>query len=400
MNKVILSCSFCGKKQTDVEKIIQGPHVTICNECVSRCYTLLSGEKVKNKNIRLQNDISVVELKKYVDQYIIGQEKAKKILCVSISNHFKRITNPIIDGVEIEKENILLVGPTASGKTALVKTIAKKLRIPFVSCDSTLLSEVGYVGSDPDTIIKSLIRAAGGDISLAEKGIIFIDEIDKKSKKDTITKDASGEGVQYSLLKMIEGTIIDVEVPSKKGVEKVRIDTSNILFILAGAFSGIEHIVNKRTKNTSIGFNTVTETDVEKKITQDDIISYGIIPELVGRLPILAVLEKLSIEEIKLVLKTTKNSIIKQYEKIFKIDGLELLFSDDAIDYIAQQTYNNETGIRGLRSFIEERLIDVQYDIEKYKDCNVEKIIINSTFFEVGNSPELVYKNDIAETNS
>lgn len=390
----ILTCSFCGKKQTEVEKIIQGPHVTICNECVGKCHTLLSN-KPKNKSIRLQS-VSVNELKSYVDQYIIGQEKAKKILCVSFSNHIKRITNPYIDGVEIEKENVLLIGPSSSGKTALIKTLSKKTKLPFISCDATTFSEVGYVGSDPDTMLKNLIRASGGDVSLAEKGIIFIDEIDKKSKKETSSKDASGEGVQYSLLKMIEGTIVDLEIPRKNGMEKVKIDTTNILFICAGAFSDMDNIIKNRTQKNVMGFNQdYSDSDFDTSVNQYDIINYGIIPELVGRLPIIARLEKLSINEIKLVLTSTKNSILKQYEKIFKIDLIELVFTEDAITYIAESSYDIPTGIRGIRSFIEEKLIDVQFNIEHYKTMNVTKILLTKNFFEGESDPVLEFAETI-----
>lgn len=390
----ILTCSFCGKKQTEVEKIIQGPHVAICNECVNKCHTLLASKVKNNKTPRI-NNISVNDLKSYVDQYIIGQEKAKKILCVSFSNHIKRITNPYVDGIEIEKENVLLIGPSSSGKTALIKTLSRKTKLPFISCDATTFSEVGYVGSDPDTMLKNLIRASGGDISLAEKGIIFIDEIDKKSKKETSTKDASGEGVQYSLLKMIEGTIVDIEVPRKNGVEKVKIDTTNILFICAGAFSEIDKIIKRRTQKSSIGFNSDIEEVIDNRVTQSDIIEYGLIPELVGRLPIIARLDKLSVDEIEQVLRDTKNSILKQYEKIFKIDSLELIFSDDSIKFIAENTHDIETGIRGIRSFIEEKLIDVQFDIEQYKKDNVIKILLTREFFEGCEKPIL----EFAETS-
>lgn len=385
----ILTCSFCGKKQTEVDKIIQGHGVTICNECVIRCYSLLSN-KQKSKVFKSSN-VSVIELKKYIDQYIIGQEQAKKILCVSISNHIKRISHPVIDGIEIEKENVLLIGPSSSGKTALIKAISKKTKLPFVSCDATTFSEVGYVGSDPDTMLKNLIRASGGDVSLAEKGIIFIDEIDKKAKKYSSTKDASGEGVQYSLLKMIEGTIIDLEIPKKNGVEKVKIDTTNILFICAGAFSEIDKIIEKRNNKNFIGFNSRTDIEKNDSVTQEDIIEYGLIPELVGRLPIIARLNNLTKCEIRKVLTETKNSILKQYEKIFKIDDIDLIFDDSAIDFISDKTCNIETGIRGIRSYIEEKLIAVQFNIEYYKEQNVTTITLTQNFFEYDHEPILSF---------
>lgn len=393
---VNLTCSFCGKKQTEVEKIIQGPYVTICNLCVDHCRFIL--DKDNNKNVKSEDkemeNISISELKSFVDQYVIGQEQAKKILCVGVYNHYKRIRNPIIDGVELEKENIIMVGPTASGKTALVKALSRKLRIPFVTCDSTTLSEVGYVGADPDTILKQLVRSAAGDINKAQNGIIFIDEIDKKSKRETSNKDASGEGVQYSLLKMVEGGIVELEMSTRNNPEKVKIDTSNILFIVAGAFSGIENVMNRRMKKRSIGFNDSNSCDTEEELilSHEDIINYGMIPELIGRFPILAKLEKLSEEEIVKVLLDTKNSIIKQYEAMFSIENIKLTFTENSIRYIASESVNSLTGVRGIRSFIEDKLLDVQFNIENYVSENVKEIILDDNFFSSNEAPTILYE--------
>ena len=391
------SCSFCGKDSKEVNKLIKGAYVYICDECVHLCQEILdNGKKDSNTTKRSNSKIpSAIELKSYVDEYIVGQHKAKKILTVSIVNHYKRVNNPIIDGIELEKENVMVIGPSGTGKTAIVKTISKKLRIPFVICDSTVLSEVGYVGADPDSLIKRLVKAAGNNPQEAEKGIIFIDEIDKKAKRNLSSgsKDASGEGVQQALLKIIEGTIVDVEIPGKGGKsETVKIDTSNILFIVAGAFSGIDKIIDKRMNKNKIGFNSANnEQDVTNKILLSDIIEYGIIPELMGRIPIIAQLETLTKQEIKDVLLNTKNSIIKQYHKIFLLDGINLKFTDDAIDYIVEESFLLSTGVRGIRNIIEDKLLDIQYNIEVLKKDLVETIIVDENFFK-NEDVEPIYK--------
>ena len=395
-----ICCSFCGKDSSEVNKLIKGAYVYICDDCIHLCQEILD-ENIKDKNssethkkITPNKNPSAIELKNFVDEYVIGQEKAKKILSVSIINHFKRIQNPVIDGVELEKENVIIVGPSGTGKTAIVKTIAKKLRIPFAICDSTVLSEVGYVGADPETVVKKLLKNAGNDVSRAEHGIIFIDEIDKKSKKtlSSGTKDASGEGVQQALLKIMEGTIIDVEVPNKRSSETVKLDTSNILFIVAGAFSGIDEIVKKRINSETFGFtNQKLNKNIDDKIITSDIIEYGIIPELKGRIPIIAQVYSLSIEELREVLLNTKNSLIKQYEKLFEIDGITLIFEDSSIDYIVEQSFYHSTGVRGLRTIIEDKLMEIQYNIENIKKDGFNTITIDRLFFEGQSSPKYSY---------
>ncbi|AXH72840.1 MAG: ATP-dependent protease ATP-binding subunit [Caudoviricetes sp.] len=384
-----ITCSFCGKNSEHVNKIIKGAYVNICNECITLCYGMLDNTDVKKDvNVPIYNIPSTIELKNYLDEYVVGQDSAKKILSVSIINHLKRIMNKNSD-VVLEKENVLMVGPSGTGKTLLVKTLANKLNLPCVICDSTVLSEVGYVGADPDSLIKKLYINSNHDINKTQHGIVFIDEIDKKAKKNISSgKDASGEGVQQALLKLIEGTVVELEIGDGNKTNNVSIDTTNILFIVSGAFSGIENIINKRENINKIGFGLSTDS-VEKSGTliPDDIINYGIIPELVGRLPIIAILEKLNREQMKQVLLDTKNSLIKQYKKLFELENITLDFHDDCIDYIIDQSINEKTGIRGIRNIIESKLIDVQFEIPNYIKSGISEIIIPKSFYEHNSDP-------------
>lgn len=384
-----ITCSFCGKTSDNVEKIIKGAYVNICNECITLCYGMLDSDSTIDNTKKPTYKIpSTIDIKKYLDMYVIGQHSTKKILSVSIINHLKRLSNK--NNIVLEKENILMVGPSGTGKTLLIKTLANKLNLPYVICDATVLSEVGYVGADVDVLIKKLYMNSGKDVSKAQHGIIFIDEIDKKARKhNTVGKDASGEGVQQSLLKLIEGTNVDIEITDDNKTYTVTIDTTNILFIVSGAFSGIEKIIDSRLNVKKIGFTNDVDYNIKnnstdsvtRDIVQDDIIKYGIIPELVGRLPIIAKLENLTKLEIKEVLLTTKNSLIKQYIRLFEMEKITLIFDDDVIDYIVDMCVFEKTGIRGLRNIIENKLIDVQYNIPNYIDKNINTIRITKNFF-------------------
>lgn len=384
----VITCSFCGKTSDNVDKIIKGAYVNICNECIIICHDMLD-DKNNNTVIKKNNSLykipSTIDLKNYLDEYVIGQNKTKKILSVSIINHLKRLSNKDKD-VILEKENVLMIGPSGTGKTLLVKTLAKKLNLPYVICDATVLSEVGYVGADADSLIKKLYLNSNKDITRTEHGIIFIDEIDKKARRsNTIGKDASGEGVQQSLLKLIEGTDVEIEITDDSKTYNVTINTTDILFIVSGAFSGIEKIINSRLGVKKIGFNDNSNSNISNSdnvsVLPGDIIKYGIIPELVGRLPIIAKLESLSKDEIKSILLDTKNSLIKQYQKLFEMEKINLIFDDDVIDLIIDSCMKEKTGIRGLRNIIEEKLIDVQFEIPNYIKRNVSVVKITKDFF-------------------
>ena len=381
-----VKCSFCGLPQESVKKIIAGPGVYICDECINLCNGILESELlddyeddtyVVNKK---EQALSPKEIKGILDDYVIGQEKAKKILAVAVYNHYKRINHEEEakdkDDVEIQKSNILLLGPTGCGKTLLASTLARILKVPFAIADATTLTEAGYVGEDVENILLKLIQAADGDVSKAEKGIIYIDEVDKitrKSENPSITRDVSGEGVQQSLLKIIEGTV--ASVPPQGGrkhphQEMIQIDTSNILFICGGAFEGLENIIKDRTGKKSIGFGSKIESNKEiskYKVFEDllpqDLLKFGLIPEFIGRLPIVATLKELDKEALRRILVEPKNSLVKQYKKLFEIDGVELIFEDDAVSAIVDKALERNTGARGLRSIIEEIMTDIMFEI-------------------------------------
>lgn len=384
----VITCSFCGKTSDNVDKIIKGAYVNICNECITICHDMLD-DKTDNTVIKKNSNSvykipSTIDLKNYLDEYVIGQHNTKKILSVSIINHLKRLSNKDKD-VILEKENVLMIGPSGTGKTLLVKTLAKKLNLPYIICDATVLSEVGYVGADADSLIKKLYLNSNKDVTKTQHGIIFIDEIDKKARKsNTMGKDASGEGVQQSLLKLIEGTEVEIEITDDSKTYSVTIDTTDILFIVSGAFSGIEKIINSRLGVKKIGFSDEhinVCNPVRNSILSEDIIKYGIIPELVGRLPIIAKLESLSKDEIKSVLLDTKNSLLKQYKKLFEMEKINLIFDDEVIDHIVELCMKEKTGIRGLRNIIEEKLINVQFEIPNYIKRNISVIKITKDFF-------------------
>ncbi|WPE16727.1 ATP-dependent Clp protease ATP-binding subunit ClpX [Candidatus Thioglobus autotrophicus] len=408
-DKKELSCSFCGKAKSEVERLIAGPGVYICNECIESCHDLIEEQSVKEVTEEYQDwDYTPMQLRDFLNEYVIGQDHAKKVLSVAVYNHYKRLKNDYIaNDVELDKSNILMIGPTGSGKTLLAQTLARILDVPFTVADATTLTEAGYVGDDVENVIKNLLSKCDFDPARAERGIIFIDEIDKISRRSdspSITRDVSGEGVQQAMLKLIEGTV--ASVPPQGGrkhpnQETIDVDTSKILFICGGAFDGLDAIINRRVeKVTGIGFAAAVKDNNEKKtltdlfdlIQPEDLIKFGLIPELVGRLPVQTALGELDEAALVQILTKPKNSVVKQFQEIFKLESVKLTFRKASLLAIAKLAIKRKTGARGLRSILEDLLLDTMFELPSLEQ--VSEVVIDKSTVETDKAPLIVYKSE------